>query len=112
MMKRILIVIVAAVGGCGSSNHSISAAEFQRSCSADSDCVPVYEGTLGCCGGACPNSAINQMSQAAYESAMSSRTPTCTTVLPCPFFSSVTCKSGATCANGTCAFEQLGTDGG
>jgi len=111
-MKRTLILpwLIAAISGCNSGgNHSIAASEFQQSCSVDSDCVPVYEGTLGCCG-ACANAAVNQVGYTAYQKAASDRRPTCNVQPPCPAFTDVLCKAGAICSNGTCAFEHVEPD--
>jgi len=105
-----LIIWLAGVGGCSSGDHSVFASEFQRGCSVASDCVPIYEGALGCCGGACPNAAINQASYAAYESAVAKRTPKCSPEPPCVFIPDDVCMAGAICAGGTCAFVQLGAD--
>ena len=108
--KHALILVLMVGGGCTSAvAHSISTSEFQRSCSVDSDCVPVYEGTLTCCGlGECPNAAINQLSYTAYKSTAASRKPTCNGV-PCLAIT-IICKSAAICTGGTCAFEQPGID--
>jgi hypothetical protein len=106
-----IFLVLAAVGGCGASaTHSVTASDFQQSCSVDSDCVAVYEGTLGCCGPGCPNAAINQTSHAAYDSTVSSRTPTCSPADPCVGLTAVICRAGAVCANGTCAFQQPAAD--
>ena len=109
-LKHALILVLTVGGGCTSAAaHSISTLEFQRSCSIDSDCVPVYEGTLTCCALAeCPNAAINQLSYPAYKSTAASRKPTCDGV-PCVAIT-VVCKSAAICAGGTCAFVQPATD--
>lgn len=105
-----LSLVLMIGGGCTSAvPHSISTSEFQRSCSVDADCVPVYEGTLTCCGlGECPNAAINQSSFTAYKSTAAARKPTCDGV-PCLAIT-ILCKSAAVCTGGTCAFEHPGTD--
>jgi len=117
-MKRTLFLccLAAAIGGCHSQlsggsgeNHSIAASEFQQSCTVDSDCVPVFQGTLSCCGGSCPNAAVNQVGYSAYESAVAIRTPTCNPEPPCAV-TDVFCKSAAICAGGTCAFTTAGTN--
>ena len=117
-MKRasFMCCLVAAIGGChaGGSlsdlneNHSISASEFQQSCAVDSDCVAVYQGTLTCCGGSCPNAAVNQVGYSAYASAVASRTPMCNPEPPC---AALSCLAGAICSNGTCQFSPAGTTG-
>src|SRR6478752_6318231 len=111
-MKRFLLMgsLAAAIGSCHSDgNHRIAASEFQQSCTVASDCVPVYEGTLSCCGGSCPNAAVNQVGYSAYESARESRTPTCNPQPPCPA-TDVACIAGATCSNGTCVVAPFGTN--
>ena len=97
--RSILFCLVTAIGGCSSApNHSIATSEFQRGCSADSDCVPVYEGMLSCCG-ACPNAAVNQVGYDAYQSAVSTRAPSCNPEPPC---AALSCSAQAACSNGTC----------
>jgi hypothetical protein len=110
-MNRILIacVLAGAFGGCSSETHSIEASEFQRSCSVDSDCVAIYEGTIGCCGLGCPNAAVNQVGYSAYETAVSTRTPTCSPRPPCNYSRPV-CRGGVACSNGTCTFNPLAPD--
>ena len=112
-MKFSLLVLLAGwFTGCGGSvSHTISATEFQTSCSVDTDCVDVYVGSLACCGDGCPNAAISQASYSAYEAALSSRTPICDPAPPCLALTNAECKVGAACTNGTCAFLQFGTDG-
>ena len=109
-LKEALLSMVIAAGGCSSApKNSISASEFERGCSVDSDCVAVYEGTLRCCPvGACPNAAINQSRYAAYTSTAASRTPSCTNV-PCLQLV-VICRSAAVCASRTCMFENPAID--
>jgi len=110
--------LVAALGGCHSGgslseqtqNHSIAASEFQQSCTVASDCVAVYQGTLSCCGGSCPNAAVDQVGYGAYASAVASRTPICNPEPPCAAVTDVYCKSGAICSNGICQFSPAGTD--
>jgi hypothetical protein len=112
-MKHLMIicVLVGALAGCGSGeNHSIATSEFQRSCTADSDCVAVFEGTLGCCGGNCPNGAVNQVGYPDYEAALAKRTPICSPAPPCAAVTNIACRAGAICASGTCVFAPLGAD--
>ena len=115
-MKRasFMCCLAVAIAGCHSGgslseqtqNHSIAASEFQQSCTVDADCVAVYEGTLTCCGGSCPNAAVNQVGYSAYASAVASRTPMCNPEPPC---AALSCLSGAICANGSCQFSPAGT---
>ena len=112
-MKVSLLVLLAAwFAGCGGAvSHTISASEFQDTCSVDTDCTDVCVGSLGCCGCGCPNAAINQASYPAYESAFSSREPHCDPALPCAALTTEECRTGAMCTNGTCVLVQFGTDG-
>jgi hypothetical protein len=118
-MKRASFIccLAATLGGCHSGgslgeenqSHSIAASEFQQSCAVDSDCVAVYQGTLTCCGGSCPNAAVNQVGYSAYASAVASRTPMCNPEPPCAV-TDIYCSSGAICSNGTCQFSPTRTD--
>jgi hypothetical protein len=99
------LLFLMALGGCG-PEHRIAASEFPRGCSVDSDCAAVYEGMLTCCGGGCPNAAINQTSLSAYEAAASSRTPTCSPAPPCASISLMNCPGTVRCVSGTCNFLQ------
>jgi len=112
MKRTFALWLLLAAGGCGGggTTHSIAASEFQVSCSIDADCVSVYEGTIGCCGGGCPNAAINKASTTAYDAALASRTPQCSPAPPCADFARPICPTAAICDNGTCAYAQLGAD--
>jgi hypothetical protein len=104
-------LLMAAIGCCGcAENHHVAASEFQRSCAVDSDCLPIYEGDLHCCGPDCPNAAINQVDESAYWSAVAKRTPTCSPSPPCAPITSASCGARAICSNGMCAFEKFGAD--
>ena len=97
-------LLVTLVAGC-TDDHHISTSDYPRSCSTDSDCAAVYEGTIGCCGASCPNAAINQMSLPAYEAAISSRTPMCSPAPPCVFIPVDRCPGAVSCVSGTCTFQ-------
>jgi len=106
-----LVWLAGLAGACNSTDsRSVSACEFNRSCTVDSDCVPVYEGTLGCCGPGCSNSAINTASYGAYQSAVAGREPTCSTAFPCAQLTDAICRSGAVCAGGTCQLKEIPAD--
>ena len=108
------LLLTPLVLGCGSSasssSHAIAVSVQDRSCSSDADCVPVYEGALGCCGGGCPNSAINKTAYPDYEADVASREPVCVPALPCVFLSNDVCKAGAACRDGLCQFASQAAD--
>ena len=103
------LLLLTSILGCDAS-HTVAVSPSQRVCSTDSDCVPVYEGTLGCCGPGCANAAINKTSYAGYQATIASRAPTCTPPPPCAGLSDQLCKAGAVCRNGTCEFASLTAD--
>ena len=107
------IAFLVLIVGCGTSppasDHSIALSAFDRSCAGDADCVPAYEGPIGCCR-ACPNSAINQSAYTDYEAAVARSTPICTPALPCVAINNDICKAGAVCRSGTCEFASLAAD--
>lgn len=83
-MKRLGVLVLVLIAGCSEAKHSISASDYDRSCSADADCVAIYEGSIGCCGVvACPNAAINAADSERYMSDVASRTETCSPAPPC-----------------------------
>ena len=104
------IILLIALSGCGSSNHSVEASEYSRSCSAASDCTAIYQGTLGCCGSeSCPNAAISSRDSTRYMSDYNARIPKCSPPPPCapqPLPSS--CTGSVTCENGSCVFVPSG----
>jgi hypothetical protein len=102
-----LVLTVASSVGCGSGSsaggNSINAAEFGRSCLAASECVPVYSGTLGCCGSGCPNAAINASSYSLYEADVTASLPACDNgSLPCPELDATGCGVDVACTYGVC----------
>jgi hypothetical protein len=108
-----LLCLACLLGACSSSSsssHTVSADEFNRSCTVDADCVAVYEGPIGCCGPGCSNAAVNTASYNAYQTAVTARQPTCAVAYPCGLWTNEICRAGATCAGGTCAFRDLSTD--
>jgi hypothetical protein len=108
LAKRLRIALALFVVGCGSTadgeSHHVSA-NYDRKCASVADCVPVFEGTVGCCGLAltCPNTAIRADALAQYMSA-AERASKCAVQPPCP--SGGMCTSGRiVCQAGTCALE-------
>lgn len=66
----------AGGGTATSTSQTIKASEFERSCTADSDCVTVYEGLV--CGACqCPNAAIAKKDQVKYSSELAKRSAGC-----------------------------------
>jgi hypothetical protein len=110
LAKHTLVLVLMVGAGCKSDvPHSISTSGFQRGCSVDSDCIPVYEGTLTCCRTfECPNAAISLVDYTKYETTAASRRPTCEGV-PCLAIT-ITCKSAAVCSDGMCMYHQPGRD--
>jgi hypothetical protein len=65
------------------SARSVAAADYPRTCTSVADCVPVYEGQLGCCDQGCANTAIRADAMALYAADVGRRTPICYPVPPC-----------------------------
>jgi hypothetical protein len=106
MSVRSVIVCTLLIAGCGGGDggHSIDASKFSRACAADTDCVAVYQGTLGCCGGDCPNTAIAASSYDAYEAALQMAIPRCNPAPPCAAPVGVCGDRSALCVGGTCTY--------
>ena len=102
--RRLAVALLLALAGCGSpAPHSIAAADYDQKCQAVVDCVPIAEGTIGCCGlESCPNAAIRQDALARYTSDLEARTPRCTPPPPCAP-PPVDCSGRVACTNGVCA---------
>lgn len=75
--------LVAACGGGSGGDHSIGTAKYDKTCVGDSDCVAVYQGELGCCGGGCPNAAIAATGYAQYLQDVAANQPVCNPAPPC-----------------------------
>lgn len=60
----LLAVLLPYGATCGSSSpsHVLAAKNYDRKCTTVADCVPIFEGTVGCCGPGCPNTAISAAS--------------------------------------------------
>src|ERR1700746_901531 len=62
--RAALLLSAFAVVACAPDppTSSIAAKNYERKCASVADCVPVYEGHIGCCGGGeCPNTVIAQV---------------------------------------------------
>src|SRR5256885_6776255 len=107
------LVLMTSVLGCSTSPstslHTVAVSASDQACSSDSDCVPVFEGTVGCCGG-CANAAINKAAYPGYQAAIAASVPICDPAPPCAFLSDAICKAGAICRGGMCAFSSLTAD--
>jgi hypothetical protein len=71
--RAALLLVATAITACGASSppNSVAAKNYDRKCASVADCVPVYEGHVGCCGGGeCPNTAIAQVALAKYTAAL------------------------------------------
>jgi hypothetical protein len=69
-----MMLVATAITACGASSppSSVAAKNYDRKCASVADCVPVYEGLVGCCGGGqCPKTAIAQVALAKYTAALS-----------------------------------------
>jgi hypothetical protein len=79
------------------STCQVAASDFDRSCSKDSDCVPVFEGNICEVGCGCPNAAINAGAQARYNARYQAapRHDTATVICHCPCIAaSMHCNAG------------------
>ena len=105
---RRFAALVFVLFGCDAS-HTVSATDYNLSCVTASDCLPIYQGALGCCGfiTTCPNAAINRADSAKYMNDVMTRTPSCSPPRPC---GSVTnCGTPpAECPNSLCVLPSQG----
>jgi hypothetical protein len=99
-------VVAACTSGSSSPSDVITVTSFDTSCKADTDCVAIVAGSIGCCG--CANAAINASSKAAYDAdvaVIDQHRGVCTAdCVDCP-------QVAPFCANGTCAIPSP-PDGG
>jgi hypothetical protein len=99
--------LAASPLACGSAdNHTVMASAYVRNCMSDPDCVPIFEGTLTCCGAGCPNTAINVKDETHYETDVAVRTPRCSVQPPCPLTNAQVCGSQARCIAGFCQLSD------
>jgi len=104
MGLRIAILCAGLMVACGGGDgdHSIDTSRYSRGCSVDADCVGVYQGTLGCCGGGCPNAAIAVTDHDAYVAALAAQTPMCNPAPPCADQTVACEQKSALCVGGMC----------
>ena len=93
--------LTVACGG-GSADHSIDTSHYSRVCVGDADCVAVYQGTVGCCGGGCPNTAIAATDYDAYAAALAAQVPVCNPAPPCADPTGTCGDKSALCVGGMC----------
>jgi hypothetical protein len=112
MVVRGLALSLLLFAACGSSpDHTLSAKNYVRTCVDVIDCVPVYEGTVGCCGisTTCPNTAIRADQLPKYMSDADGASK-CDVQPPC--LGGRACAGGRiACANGVCELLEPPTDG-
>jgi len=98
------VAVLGAVVGCGggSSDHAIDTSKYGKACVGDADCVAVYQGTLTCCGGGCPNTAIPSAAYAQYLQDVAANTPTCNPAPPCAATPGACQNVSALCVGGLC----------
>jgi hypothetical protein len=107
MAITIALYPLAAGEGCGGKNcGSIRAADYDQSCSTDTDCVLVSEGDACAAPCSCGNAAINVKDRARFVADFVAKNPAS---VDCQ------CRAGAAvCENGKCGYTALGRpfDGG
>jgi hypothetical protein len=112
MSTRGLVLSLLMFAACGGNDaHTLSAKNYVRTCVDVIDCVPVYEGPVGCCGLSltCPNTAIraDQLPKYTSDADQASR---CDVEPPCP--SGSQCSGGRiACTNGVCELLEPTKDG-
>jgi len=107
-----LIICALLIAGCGSDGgggHAIDTSKYSRACVADSDCVAVYQGTLTCCGGGCPNTAIAASEYAGYAGAFAASVPTCNPQPPCGNPTAICGDKAALCVGSLCTLAVTST---
>jgi hypothetical protein len=109
-----MLLVATAIAACSASSppSSVAAKNYDRRCASLADCVAVYEGQVGCCGGGgCPNTAIAQVALAKYNVDLA-RAGTCSGVQPpCPNRLPVACQDGrVACDNGVCTLAVVPSD--
>lgn len=109
-MRSVIIctLLVAACGG-GSSDHSIDTSKYSHACMGDGDCVAVYQGTLSCCGGDCPNAVIAATDYDAYTAALAAQMPICNPAPSCVDTTGACTDRSALCVGGLCTLAITST---
>lgn len=104
-------VCALLIAGCGSGGggHAIDTSHYSRACLVDADCVAVYQGTLTCCGGGCPNTAIAVSDYAAYTGAFAGAVPTCNPQPPCAEVTTICGEKTALCVGSLCTLAVTST---
>jgi hypothetical protein len=111
MGARGLVLSLLLFAACGrGNNHTLSASNYVRTCVEAIDCVPVYEGTVGCCGlgPTCPNTAIRADELPRYMSDADEASK-CDVQPPC--LPGGACAGRIACTNGVCVLLEPETDG-
>jgi hypothetical protein len=91
--------------GSPDASLALTASDYARTCQEVADCIAVYEGPLGCCGGSCPNAAISAAAANDYARDVNRRSPQCSQVIPCPPVSPVCPGGRIACQDGLCVLH-------
>ena len=88
-----LLLLTALLTGCGLAGEpTMSADNYDRSCSADEECALVYEGNICLCG---QPAAISQEALDRWEGVLDRKRGRCQGVAKCePDFAEAACQSG------------------
>jgi hypothetical protein len=118
-----MVLVASVIVACAASSRpssvasypppgSIAAKNYDRTCLSVADCVPVYEGPVGCCGGECPNTAIAQVALARYTMDVGLAAACGGVQPPCgPLPGGNECPDGrVTCDNGVCILAMPPSD--
>jgi hypothetical protein len=114
-----MMLVATAITACGASSPpgSVAAKNYDRKCASVADCIPVYEGHVGCCGGGdCPNTAIAQVALSKYTMDLSLAASCGGGRPPCPHIGGTSpggnaCQDGrVACDNGICILAMPPSD--
>lgn len=64
LRSALALLLVGLAAHCG-SRRSINVEDYDQSCTADADCVPIAAGDV--CGSCCPNVAIHKSDLSTYQ---------------------------------------------
>lgn len=94
-MRRVLLLILV----CGCGGTTIDTGGYDRKCSVDPDCAPVFQGdACNVCG--CPNAAVSQAALAKYQQDLATLRARCG---PMPAIACEPCpKRLGLCTGGLC----------